>query len=103
MGQPDASRHRDTEGDGLAVRDPRFAGVRGGRLHRRCPCGRGRYHGRGGRRRDRWRHGRARRRARRCRGRRDRSGRARLRCVSAGRGPWRWCGRLSAFRRRLVA
>ena len=48
-------------------------------------------------------HGRARRRARRCRGRRVRSGRARLWRVSAGCGPWRWCGRLSAFRRCLVA
>ena len=28
---------------------------------------------------------------------------ARLRRVSAGCGPWRWCGRLSAFRQRLVA
>ena len=28
---------------------------------------------------------------------------ARLRRVSEGRGPWRWRGRLSAFRRRLVA
>ena len=36
-------------------------------------------------------------------GRQVRGGRARLRCVSAGRGPWRWCGWLSAFRRRLVA
>lgn len=28
---------------------------------------------------------------------------ARLRCVSARCGPWRWCGQLSAFRRCLVA
>ena len=63
VGQPDASRHRDPDGDGLAVRDPRFAGARGGRLHRRCPGGWGRYFGRGGGRRDRRRHGRARRRA----------------------------------------
>ena len=32
----------------------------------------------------------------RCRGRRVRDGRARLRCVSAGRGPWRWRCRLPA-------
>lgn len=44
VGQPDASRHRDPDGDGLAVRDPRFAGARGGRMHRRCPGGRGRYY-----------------------------------------------------------
>ena len=31
------------DGDGLAVRDPRLSGARGGRLHRRCPGGRGRY------------------------------------------------------------
>ncbi|RGT49714.1 hypothetical protein DWX16_04175 [Collinsella sp. AF18-33LB] len=103
MGQPDASRYWDPDGDGLAVRDPRLAGARGGRMHRRCPGGRGRYYGRGGRRRDRRRPGRARRRARRCRGRRVRSGCARLRRVSAGCGPWRWRGRLSAFRRRFVA
>lgn len=36
-------------------------------------------------------------------GRRDRSGLARLRRVSAGLRPWRCRGRLSAFRRRLVA
>lgn len=56
VGQPDASRHRDPDGHGLAVRDPRLAGARGGRLHRRCPGGRGRYYGRGGSRRDRRRH-----------------------------------------------
>lgn len=61
VGQPDASRHRDPDGDGLAVRDPRLAGARGGRLHRRCTGGRGRYYERGGCRRDRRRHGRARR------------------------------------------
>lgn len=47
--------------------------------------------------------GRARRRTRRRRGRRVRSRRARLRRVSAGCWPRRWCGRLSAFRRRIVA
>ena len=36
-------------------------------------------------------------------GRRVRGGRARLRRVSAGRGPWRWCGRPSAFRRCIMA
>lgn len=36
-------------------------------------------------------------------GRRVRDGRARLRRVSAGCGPWRWYGRLSAFCRCLVA
>ena len=81
VGQPDASRHRVPGGDGLAVRDPRFAGARGGRLRRRCPGGRGRYYGRGGRRRDRRRHGRARRRARRRRGSRVRSGRAPTACI----------------------
>ncbi len=44
-------------GIGLAVRDPRLAGARGGRLRRRCPGGRGRRHGRGRGRRDRRRHG----------------------------------------------
>ena len=43
VGRPDASRYRDPDGDGLAVRDPRFAGARGGRMHRRCPGGWGRY------------------------------------------------------------
>ena len=42
-------------------------------------------------------------RARRCREHRVRSGRARLWRVSAGLRPWRWGGRLSAFRRCLVA
>lgn len=35
--------HLELDGDGLAVRDPRFAGARCGRMHRRCPGGRGRY------------------------------------------------------------
>lgn len=43
VGQPDASRYRDPDGDGLAVRDPRLADARCGRMHHRCPGGWGRY------------------------------------------------------------
>ncbi|PWM72267.1 MAG: hypothetical protein DBX45_09220 [Oscillospiraceae bacterium] len=103
MGRPDASRHRVPGGIGLAVRDPRFSGARGGRLRRRCPGGRGECHGRGRGRRDRRPYGRARRRARRrrrCRARRRRAG---FWCVPAGRGRRRRLGRVQAFRRRLVA
>ena len=68
----------DARADGADITDEAVAGVIAGDMAVRGRVARG--HGRGV-----W------------------SGRARLRRVSARCGPWRWCGRLPAFRRRLVA